>query len=122
MGGQWEGRVRLAAGTACGATGRLDLFREVQRRTKGGGLRLSQLLWGGPTGFSLQWRQGWLWGQQQSGWWVREAWSWVGMMAESPRGLSGLSGGAVRDTGGDSEAEGGLPVQPGRQSPSPGLG
>ena len=72
MGGQWEGRVRLVAGTACGATGRLDLFREVQRRTKGGGLRLSQLLWGGPTGFSLQWRQGWLWGQQQSGWWVRE--------------------------------------------------
>ena len=48
----------LEPGFSCGAAGRLDLFREVQRRTKGGGLRLSQLLWGRPTGFTLQWGRG----------------------------------------------------------------
>ena len=73
MGGQWEGRVLLVAGPGCGAAGHLDLVREVQRRPEGGGLSLSQLLWGGPIGFSLQWGQEWLRGQQRSGWWVREA-------------------------------------------------
>lgn len=89
MGGQWEGRVRLVAGTACGAAGRLDLFREVQRRTKGGGLRLSQLLWGRPTGFTLQWGRGGC-GASSSQAGGCGGLELGGMMAESPRGLLGL--------------------------------